>query len=107
MPDWVFARRRVIGDRIREARRRAELSQVPSGERVGLDHKTTHRYETAQRAPGLNELLLIADALGVPLPELVKRAAPGRRWRRRPTCRRSSPPRRRLRSFRRRSDAAT
>ncbi|MEV5103051.1 helix-turn-helix domain-containing protein [Streptomyces massasporeus] len=42
------------------------------GERVGLDHKTIHRYETAQRAPGLNELLPIADALGVPLPELVK-----------------------------------
>jgi transcriptional regulator with XRE-family HTH domain len=72
MPDWVLARRRVIGDRLREVRRRADLSQVQLGERVGLDHKTIHRYETAQRAPSLNELLLIADALRVPLSDLVR-----------------------------------
>ncbi|MEU0220447.1 helix-turn-helix transcriptional regulator [Streptomyces sp. NPDC006265] len=72
MPDWVFARRRVIGDRIRVIRRRADLSQVQLGERVGLDHKTIHRYETAQRAPSLNELLLIADALRIPLADLVR-----------------------------------
>lgn len=72
MPDWVLARRRVIGDRIRDARRSAGLSQVQLGERVGLDHKTIHRYETAQRAPTITELLLIADALGTPLSELVR-----------------------------------
>jgi transcriptional regulator with XRE-family HTH domain len=72
IPDWVLARRRVIGDRIREVRRRAGLSQVQLGERVGLDHKTIHRYETAQRAPSLTELLLIADALDVALAELVR-----------------------------------
>ncbi|MFE6408131.1 helix-turn-helix domain-containing protein [Streptomyces sp. NPDC057837] len=72
VPDWVLARRRVIGDRIREARRAAGLSQVQLGERVGLDHKTVHRYETAQRAPTITELLLIADALRVPLAELVR-----------------------------------
>jgi transcriptional regulator with XRE-family HTH domain len=42
------------------------------GERVGRDHKSIHRYETAQRAPSLTDLLLIADALGVPLAELVR-----------------------------------
>ncbi|CAM5588164.1 helix-turn-helix domain-containing protein [Streptomyces purpurascens] len=72
LPDWVLARRRVIGDRIREVRRRAGLSQVQLAERVGLDHKTIHRYETAQRAPSLTELLLIADALSVPLADLVR-----------------------------------
>ena len=72
MPDWILARRRVIGDRIREARRSAGLSQVQLGERVGLDHKTVHRYETAQRAPTITELLLIADAQRVPLAELVR-----------------------------------
>ncbi|MFC9682659.1 helix-turn-helix domain-containing protein [Streptomyces sp. NPDC056948] len=61
-PDWVHARCRVTGDRIREVRRRAGLSQLQLGERVGLDHKTIHRYETAQRAPSLN----------VPLADLVR-----------------------------------
>ncbi|MEU0189860.1 helix-turn-helix transcriptional regulator [Streptomyces afghaniensis] len=72
MPDWVAARRRVIGDRIRDARQRAGLSQVQLGERVGLDHKSIHRYETAQRAPTLTDLLLIADALNTPLAHLVQ-----------------------------------
>jgi transcriptional regulator with XRE-family HTH domain len=72
MPDWVPARRREIGDRIRTARRAAGLSQVQLGERVGRDHKSIHRYETAQRAPSLTDLLLIADALGTPLAELVQ-----------------------------------
>jgi transcriptional regulator with XRE-family HTH domain len=72
MPDWVPARRREIGDRIRTARRAAGLSQIQLGERVGRDHKSIHRYETAQRAPSLTDLLLIADALGIPLAELVQ-----------------------------------
>lgn len=72
MPDWVPARRRQIGERIRTARREAHLSQIQLGERVGRDHKTIHRYETAATAPGLTELLLIADAIGVPLADLVR-----------------------------------
>ncbi len=72
MPDWVPARQRQIGDRIRALRRAAGLSQAELGERVGRDHKTIHRYETAATAPSLVELLLIADALAVPLAELVR-----------------------------------
>ena len=72
MPDWVPARRREIGERIRTRRRHLDLSQVQLGELVGRDHKTIHRYETAQRAPSLTDLLLIADALGVPLADLMR-----------------------------------
>jgi transcriptional regulator with XRE-family HTH domain len=72
MPDWVPTRRRQIGERIRTARRYAGLSQVQLGERVGRDHKTIHRYETAQSVPSLVDLLLIADALGTPLADLVR-----------------------------------
>lgn len=67
MPDWVPARRRQIGDRIRTARLRASLSQVELGERIGRDHKTIHRYETAKSIPSIVDLLLIADALGLRL----------------------------------------
>lgn len=72
MPDWVPARRREIGDRIRTTRRLRKLSQIQLGERIGRDHKTIHRYETAATSPNLTELLLIADALNVELADLVR-----------------------------------
>lgn len=72
MPDWVDTRRRAIGERIRTLRRAAHLSQVQLGERVGRDHKTIHRWETAVTDPSLTDLLLLADAFGVPLAELVR-----------------------------------
>jgi transcriptional regulator with XRE-family HTH domain len=72
MPDWVDARRREIGARIRAARHDANLSQMQLGELVGRDHRTIHRWEYAQRVPNLTDLLLIADATGVPLSDLVR-----------------------------------
>lgn len=72
MPDWVPARRREIGARIRTARHNANLTQLQLGERIGRDHRTIHRWEYAQRKPDLDDLLLLADALGVPLAELVR-----------------------------------
>lgn len=72
MPDWVPHRRREIGERIRTARRATGLSQIQLGEQVGRDHKTIHRYEVASSIPSLVDLLLIADALDVPLADLVR-----------------------------------
>ncbi|MES9522485.1 helix-turn-helix domain-containing protein [Streptomyces capoamus] len=71
-PDWVPRRRQQIGLQIREARRTAGLSQLALGERIGRDHKTVSRWENALTAPDLTDLLLIADALGVPLSDLVR-----------------------------------
>jgi transcriptional regulator with XRE-family HTH domain len=72
LPDWVPRRRAEIGLRIRDARRTAGLSQMQLGERIGRDHKTISRWENALRAPDLTDLLLIADALDVPLADLVR-----------------------------------
>ncbi|MBL3666375.1 helix-turn-helix transcriptional regulator [Streptomyces sp. M2CJ-2] len=72
MPDWVPARRREIGMRLREARLAANLTQMQLAERIGRDHRTIHRWEYAQRAPNLEDLLLLADAVGVPLADLVR-----------------------------------
>ena len=72
MPDWVPARRREIGERLRAARLRAGLTQVQLGERVGRDHRTIHRWEYAHRVPNLEDLLVLADALNVPLADLVR-----------------------------------
>lgn len=72
MPTWVDARRVEIGARIRAARLRANLTQQSLGERIGRNHRTIHRWEYAMREPSLSDLLLLADALGVPLADLVK-----------------------------------
>jgi transcriptional regulator with XRE-family HTH domain len=71
LPDWVLACRQAIGDRIRAARLRANLSQVALGERVGRDHKTIHRYEYGTSVASVDDLILIADACGIPLAQLV------------------------------------
>lgn len=71
MPDWVHRRRWEIGDRIRDARRNAGLTQEALAERVGRDRKTISRWESAYRDPALTDLLLIANALDVPLADLV------------------------------------
>ncbi|MEV5953712.1 helix-turn-helix transcriptional regulator [Streptomyces sp. NPDC051987] len=71
-PDWLLPRRQEIGERIRSARLRAGLTQLQLAERIGREHRTIHRWEYAQRIPDLEDLLLIAWALGVPVEELVK-----------------------------------
>ena len=60
-----------MGDRIRAARLRADLSQEKLAERVDVDRKTINRIEQGHHAPRIDTLLLIADALGVPLSDLV------------------------------------
>lgn len=72
MPDWVLPRRRQIGERLRAARTEANLTQLQLGQLVGRDNRTIHRWEYAQRIPSLEDLLLIADALNVPLADLVR-----------------------------------
>jgi transcriptional regulator with XRE-family HTH domain len=72
MPDWVLARRRQIGERIRQARREANLSQMELAARIGREHRTIHRWEYATSIPSLEDLLLLADALGIPLSDLVR-----------------------------------
>ena len=71
LPDWVPARRRVIGDRIRAERKRQKITQERLGELAGLDRKTVNRIEQATHATSIDHLLLIADALEVPLADLV------------------------------------
>lgn len=72
MPDWVHPRQRAIGLRIRTTRRQTGLTQETLAERVGRDRKTIVRWENAYSVPDLIDLLLLADALGVPLADLVR-----------------------------------
>lgn len=73
-PAWVIDRRRAIGDHIRTARREARprLSQEKLAERAGMDRQAINRIEQGHQSPLLDNLIRIADALGVPLADLVR-----------------------------------
>ena len=71
-PDWVLARRRAIGTRIREARLHANLTQEKLGELAGMDRQAVNRIEQGHASPLLDNLIRIADALRVPLADLVR-----------------------------------
>ncbi|MFF5784173.1 helix-turn-helix domain-containing protein [Streptomyces sp. NPDC012693] len=71
-PEWVLARRRQIGDQIRAARLHANLTQEQVANTIPMDRATYVRIEQGQAAALLDTLLLIADAIGVDLAELVR-----------------------------------
>lgn len=71
-PDWVLTRRQQLAHRIAALRATAGLSQDQLAVTTGLDRRTIQRFEAATRDPGYSDLLLIADALGVPLADLVR-----------------------------------
>jgi transcriptional regulator with XRE-family HTH domain len=69
--DWVIARRRAVGDRIREVRLWHNLTQEALGERAGMDRQAINRIEQGHASPRLDTLIRLAAALDVPLAELV------------------------------------
>ncbi|MFJ3922996.1 helix-turn-helix transcriptional regulator [Streptomyces sp. NPDC090022] len=71
-PDWVRARRRAIGARLRDARAVARLSQEQLAERAGVDRKTVNRLEAGHSDARLTIWLRLARAVGVPLADLVR-----------------------------------
>lgn len=72
LPDWVITRRQAIGDHVRAARTERKISQETLGELTGLDRKTVNRIEQGAYATLIDHLLLIAEALDIPLTELVR-----------------------------------
>lgn len=68
----VLARRREVGERIRQVRETHNLSQPDVCGRAGIDVATYSRIERGHSSPLLDTLIRIADAIGVPLTELVK-----------------------------------
>ncbi|MFJ2249464.1 helix-turn-helix domain-containing protein [Streptomyces sp. NPDC093108] len=71
-PEHVLARRRVIGDRIRAARVHTNLTQEAVSLRTGIRIATISEIEQGHRAARIDSLILIADAIGVPLADLVR-----------------------------------
>lgn len=70
--DRVHARRRAIGEHIRTARLGADLSQEQAALGAGLGLASYNRIEQGHASPLLDNLIRIADALRVPLADLVR-----------------------------------
>jgi transcriptional regulator with XRE-family HTH domain len=60
-----------IGERIMVLRRRADLTQRQLGALLGVSHVAVGDIERGSTKPDLDNLAAIADALGVPLSEIV------------------------------------
>lgn len=71
-PAWVVARRKIVGARIRETRLSANLTQELLAELAGMDRQSINRIEQGHASPILDNLIRIADALQVPLSDLVR-----------------------------------
>jgi transcriptional regulator with XRE-family HTH domain len=70
-PDWVIERRRRIGIRIRNARLDADLTQEKLAEQAGISPLHVLRIEYGTTDATISVLLRIADAVRVPLRDLV------------------------------------
>ncbi|MFH9401529.1 MULTISPECIES: helix-turn-helix domain-containing protein [unclassified Streptomyces] len=60
-----------MGDQIRRVRLAHHLSQRDVCERTGIDMASYSRIEQGHASPLLDTLIRIADAIGVPLGDLV------------------------------------
>jgi transcriptional regulator with XRE-family HTH domain len=60
-----------IPERLKQARKKAKLSQKSLGERIGMDESSAsprmNQYEKGKHTPDVQTLKAIADELGVPL----------------------------------------
>ncbi|MFJ2909345.1 helix-turn-helix domain-containing protein [Streptomyces sp. NPDC087228] len=71
-PERVLTRRRAIGDQVRAARLHANLSQEDVALRAGITLGPYNRIEQGHAAARIDTLIRIADAIGVPLADLVR-----------------------------------
>ena len=56
-----------IGSRIKEARKRAGLTQKALALQIGVATGTVQQYELGKRQPRLEQIYTIADALNIPV----------------------------------------
>lgn len=75
-PDWVVARRRAIGDRIRALRKARKLSQQRLAELAGMDRQSINKIELGHQSVLLDNLVQIMAALKAPFRDLDEETGP-------------------------------
>ena len=61
----------TVGQRIREARKKAGLTQKELADKLGISYVGVSHWENGQRNPKLSTLARIADALSIPVIDLL------------------------------------
>ncbi|MET7441886.1 helix-turn-helix domain-containing protein [Streptomyces sp. NPDC005496] len=69
--DWLAERSRVLGDRIRDHRKRLGYTQEQVYLDAGISRDVLQRIEAGRHNPTLHTLLRISHVLDVPLADLV------------------------------------
>ncbi len=62
-----------LGERLRELRIQAGITQVDAARHAGVSTHTWHRYETGDRNPQAHRIPALANALDIPLAALFRR----------------------------------
>jgi transcriptional regulator with XRE-family HTH domain len=60
-----------VGQRIRSLRKRRKMSQETPAKSVGVTFQQVQKYENGRNRVGASRLQLVADALAVPIVELL------------------------------------
>ncbi|MEV3995829.1 helix-turn-helix transcriptional regulator [Streptomyces halstedii] len=72
LPDRIHQQRQDLGDRIRVLRRGLPATQEQFAEATGIDRRTLQRIERGTSDPRYSDLILIAEALGIAVADLVR-----------------------------------
>jgi transcriptional regulator with XRE-family HTH domain len=70
-PEWILRAQQAIGRRVQAARIEADLTQEKLAEKTGISRTTLQSIEAGRNDPKMSHLLLIARAVGRPLPDLL------------------------------------
>lgn len=69
-------KRQTIGQAMAKARRATGLSQTKLALRAGITPQTVYNYENDKTAPGIMNLITLADALCISIDEYIGRTPP-------------------------------
>jgi transcriptional regulator with XRE-family HTH domain len=70
-PPWIEQARIELGNRIRDARLQADLTQEKLAEMAGIDRTTLQKTEAGKTDPKFSLLLRLARALRIPARDLL------------------------------------
>ncbi|MCY0928281.1 helix-turn-helix transcriptional regulator [Streptomyces sp. H27-H1] len=70
-PQWIQKARIELGNRIRDARLHADLTQEKLAEMAGVDRTTLQNTEAGKTDPKFSQLLRLARALRLPVRDLL------------------------------------
>ncbi|MET9467820.1 helix-turn-helix transcriptional regulator [Streptomyces sp. NPDC006544] len=70
-PQWILQARVDLGNRIRDARLQADLTQEKLAELAGIDRTTLQKTEAGKTDPKFSQILRLARALRLPARDLL------------------------------------